>query len=49
MSDVNDVLYFNADDGGATGRELWKYDPATGALEQVIDLSPGPASSNPGS
>ena len=22
MSDVNDVLYFNADDGGATGREL---------------------------
>ena len=39
---VDDKLYFSADDG-ISGRELWVYDPETGAPpERVYDIATGP-------
>ena len=44
---VDDKLYFSADDG-ISGRELWVYDPETGAPpERVYDIATGPDSSGP--
>lgn len=40
---LQDKLYFSADDG-LTGRELWMYDPASGA-SQVADIIPDTAGS----
>ncbi|MEM7307765.1 MAG: hypothetical protein AAF682_13885 [Planctomycetota bacterium] len=34
-------VFFRADDG-ATGREIWKLDPAGTGAQQVADLTPGP-------
>ncbi len=50
LAAFNGVVYFSADDGpGATenhGRELWRTDATLGAV-MVMDINPGPASSNP--
>jgi ELWxxDGT repeat protein len=40
---IDDVLYFSADDG-VHGRELWRWDPATG-VSLVTDIVPGPRGS----
>ena len=42
---VNNVLYFSADDG-LRGRELWISNGTT-AGTNIVDINPGPASSNP--
>jgi len=39
-------LYFAANDGN-TGRELWRYDPATKETQQVADINPGEEGSDP--
>jgi ELWxxDGT repeat protein len=46
LLNVNDVLYFVADDG-VHGREFWRHDPATGQTNLVADILPGPASLDP--
>jgi ELWxxDGT repeat protein len=41
-------LYFTADDGGASGRELWVVDDQSAAgVRRVADVYPGAGSSNP--
>lgn len=45
ITNVNGTIYFTADDG-VHGRELWKMDPAGGAL-LVHDVLPGAFSSSP--
>jgi ELWxxDGT repeat protein len=44
--EMNDRVYFNGDDG-VHGRELWVYDPGTGAVSLVSDIVPGATGSNP--
>jgi ELWxxDGT repeat protein len=46
LLNVNDVLYFVADDG-IHGHEFWRHDPATGQTNLVADILPGAASLNP--
>ncbi|WP_197453474.1 ELWxxDGT repeat protein [Caulifigura coniformis] len=36
LTNVNDVLYFVATGGPATGRELWKFNPATDAIPVLV-------------
>lgn len=43
---VGGAMYFAADDG-ITGLELWKTDGTAAGTEEVADLAPGPASSQP--
>ena len=50
LINLNNVLYFAAT-GDVVGRELWRYDPATGANAQptvVSDISAGASESSPG-
>ncbi len=42
----NDFLIFSADDG-TSGRELWKSKGLPGNTNRLVDLNPGPGSSNP--
>lgn len=50
LTSLGGRLYFAANDG-ASGRELWQFDPAAehpaAALRQVADIAPGGMSSNP--
>ncbi len=46
LTDVHGTLFFSAADE-RSGHELWKIDPASGEPALVIDLAPGPRSSNP--
>jgi ELWxxDGT repeat protein len=47
LTAVSDTLFFTADDG-VTGRELWRSDGTISGTLQVMDLTPGPASSQLG-
>ena len=40
LTDFNGTLFYVADDG-ASGRELWRHNPATGATTRVTDINPG--------
>jgi ELWxxDGT repeat protein len=44
---IDEVLYFSADDAGATGRELWRSDGTEAGTWVVKDINPGPEGSNP--
>ncbi len=41
LTDVNGVLYFNADDG-VHGRELWRSDGSADGTRMIKDINPGP-------
>ncbi len=46
LTNVNDTLYFSANDG-TTGRELWKSDGTAAGTVRVGDINPGTGNSNP--
>ena len=47
LTNVNGTLFFSADDGGSTRRELWKSDGTTAGTVLVKDIWPGLGSSSP--
>ena len=48
FSDLNGILLFQGDDGGAAGAELWKSNGTAAGTSLVKDLQPGPGSCFPG-
>jgi ELWxxDGT repeat protein len=46
MNSLGNTLYFSADDG-LHGSELWKSEGTQESTKMVVDLSPGPLSTNP--
>ena len=47
LAAVGDTLFFSADDGSGSGRELWKSDGTAAGTVRVADIRPGKYGSNP--
>ena len=43
LTDINGTLFFTADDGDGSGKELWKSDGTAEGTVMVKDVNPGPA------